>query len=195
MTQDRLDISLRGTFPASDPLPPGPRTAPLPPARCELHIGAPAPQLVLPTTDGALWSLFEQTPRNYTLLIAYRGWDSPLCRTYLGSLSRLERRFRSQGVQPVVLSSDSLDGAQRTKKHWGLEEVTVAYGMRRENAERWGLFVEGQGDSLVVQPGLFLVSRDHVLRYASIQSSPFGRPQLSTVAAALDDDSLMRLPD
>lgn len=156
----------------------------------KLLTGTPAPKLEVETLDGQLWKLSEQTPKNYTMVVFYRGWHCPICKRYLAELERQLSDLTKLGIEAITLSGDSKEQAQKSKDQWGLEQVTLGYGLRHESMRQWGLYVSkgafGNEPPLFGEPALFLVRPDGVVVYAAINSAPFGRPSFSEIASSID---------
>ncbi len=87
----------------------------------------PVPSLELPTMDGPNWSLAEQTPENFTLIVFYRGLHSPICSRYLVDLPNRLSDFIERGVTVVAVSSDHRERAEETKRRWHIPDVPLAY--------------------------------------------------------------------
>lgn len=156
---------------------------------------APTPDLEFETVDGDTWRLSDQTPENFTMIVAYRGLHCPICRNYLRDLDRKKEEFDKRGVQVVVVSSDDRGRAEQAKRDWELGNLTVGYGLSIEKAREWGLFVSaGHGKTsigveepaLFNEPGLFLVRPDKTLYASNIVTMPFTRPHFQDVLGALD---------
>ncbi len=117
----------------------------------------PVPELSVLTTDGKRWTLREQQPANFTMIVFYRGLQA--------------------------------------KREWGLDALTVGYGLDLEVARAWGLYIStsrGKTSLGIVEPerfsepGLFLIRPDQTLYAAIIHTMPFARPHFAEVVAALD---------
>ncbi len=152
-----------------------------------------APALTVQTIDGAPWTLAGQTPENFTMVVVYRGLHCPICKGYLGDLNRKADDFAAAGINIIALSSDSQDRAATAKADWGLDNLTVGYGLDLDKAREWGLYIsEGIGKTsagieepaLFAEPGLFLVRPDGTIYFASVQTMPFARPAFGDVLNA-----------
>ena len=55
-----------------------------------LYPRQPVPSLDLPLVGGGTWSLAEQKPENFTMVVFYRGYHCPICSRYLGDLNRAD---------------------------------------------------------------------------------------------------------
>ena len=66
----------------------------------------PVPALEVETLDGP-WSLGDQNPENFTLVVFYRGLHCPICTKYIGELDRLIDDFTEIGVSVLELSTDT----------------------------------------------------------------------------------------
>jgi len=155
----------------------------------------PVPALEVPTVDGGPWRLADQKPENFTLIVVYRGLHCPICTTYIGDLNRKVEEFEQRGTKVIAISSDPEDRARAAKEKWGLDRLTVGYGLDLDKAREWGLYISsGRGQTsagvdeldLFPEPGLFLVRPDGTLYFASVQTMPFARPQFGEVLKALD---------
>ena len=155
----------------------------------------PVPSLDLPTVGGGTWSLGAQTPENFTMVVFYRGLHCPICSMYLGDLNRKVDEFAKRGVNIVVASSDSAERAAEAKEKWGLDRLTVAYGLSLDKAREWGLYLSSsrgttssgyEEPALFAEPGLFLVRPDGTLYFATVQTMPFARPSFADILKALD---------
>lgn len=153
------------------------------------------PALSVPLLGGGTWSLADQKPENFTLVVVYRGYHCPICSNYLGDLNRKAAQFAEKGVNLVVMSSDTEERAAEAKEKWGLDNLTVGYGLTLDSGREWGLFVSSSRGKtstgvvepdLFLEPGLFLVRPDGTLYWASIQTMPFARPSFAEVLKALD---------
>lgn len=150
----------------------------------------PAPRLDVPLVGDGQWTLREQQPEHFTLVVFYRGLHCPICKGYLNDLQNRLEDFRAKGVEPIAISSDSQERAQQTAQEWGIEELPLGYGLALDSAREWGLFISAgiadEEPELFSEPGLFLVRPDGTLYAASVQTMPFARPSFKELAAALD---------
>jgi peroxiredoxin len=153
------------------------------------------PDLEFETVDGDTWRLADQKPKNFTMVVAYRGLHCPICKNYLRDLDRNKAEFEKRGVAVVVVSSDERGRAEEAKRDWELENLTVGYGLSIDKAREWDLFVStGRGKTsagieepaVFNEPGLFLVRPDQTLYASNIVTMPFTRPHFKDVLGALD---------
>ena len=152
------------------------------------------PDLVVPIVGGSTWSLAEQTPQQFTMIVVYRGLHCPICSHYLADLNRKTEAFNELGVGVLVLSSDDEARASQTKHDWKLDSLPVGYNLSIETARNWGLYISssnGKTSGGVVEPdrfpepGLFLMRPDNTLYFASVQTMPFARPSFSDILKAV----------
>ena len=152
-----------------------------------------APNLALDTLNGP-WSLSDQTPENFTMLVFYRGLHCPICLKYLTELESSLQSFSDAGVNTIAISSDTEERAQKTAEKSKLENLTLAYGLTVEQAQEWGLHRSaGKGKTSIgieepdefSEPGLFLVKPDNTLYWSSISTMPFARPNFAEILGAV----------
>ena len=155
----------------------------------------PTPALDVDTVGGGRWSLAEQKPKNFTMVVFYRGLHCPVCRKYTSELNGMIGEFNKRGISTLIVSTDAKERAEEAKAKWGLPNLTVGYGVSIETARKWGLYISTsrgltsagiEEPPLFAEPGLFLVKPDGTLYWASEQSMPFARPHFTEIAAAID---------
>jgi peroxiredoxin len=155
----------------------------------------PVPMLVVNTLSGQRWTLADQTPERFTMVVFYRGFHCPVCRTYITELDKLLDDYAQRGVNVAAISSDTDERARATKETWGLQNLDIGYGLDLEVARQWGLYISsGRGTTSIgieepavfSEPGIFLVRTDGTLYWASVQTMPFARPHFKEVLAGLD---------
>jgi peroxiredoxin len=156
---------------------------------------ARTPELEVDTLDDGRWRLSEQKPRNFTMIVAYRGYHCPICRLYIAGLDRMLDEFGKRGVEVLAVSTDTRERAQRTQEEWKLKSVRIGYGLSIDKAREWGLYISssrGKTSAGIVEPdlfnepGLFLVRPDQTLYAAYISTAPFARPHFDELVKALD---------
>ncbi|GAC1487892.1 MAG: peroxiredoxin-like family protein [Acetobacteraceae bacterium] len=147
------------------------------------------PALSLPLVGGGQFELAQSAPKAFTLLVVYRGLHCPICKTYLRDLDRKLAEFEALGVKAVAASTDTQERAEQSRTEWGIEHLSIAYGLGVEQARAWGLFISASikdGEPpLFAEPGLFLIRPDQTLYAASIQTMPFARPSFADLLAAV----------
>ena len=141
-----------------------------------------APDLTLPLVGGGDWSLADQTPDSFTMILVYRGYHCPVCKGYLGKLNSLMDLAAENGLGVVAVSMDGAERAATAKDEWGLDKVDVAYGLTEEKAREWGLFIsssikEAESD-IFAEPGLFWVTAEGTIYLVDVANMPFARPDL-----------------
>lgn len=154
----------------------------------------PVPPLDLPLVGGGTWSLAEQTPENFTMVVFYRGLHCPICSRYLADLNRKAGKFAELGVNVVVASSDDAERGAKAKEEWGLDALDVAYGVSLEKGREWGLYVSTSigktsvgvvEPDMFIEPGLFVIRPDGTLYFGTVQTMPFARPSFAEVLGAI----------
>ncbi len=155
----------------------------------------PVPALEVATVGGGHWCLAEQKPKNFTLVVFYRGLHCPICSRYMGDLEKKLGKFEERGVSVVAISSDSAERAAEAKQKWGLEKLAVGYGLDLDKAREWGLYISTsrgktstgvEEPALFSEPGLFLIRPDGTLYFGTVQTMPFARPAFAEILGALD---------
>lgn len=151
------------------------------------------PALEVSSLQGA-WSLADQSPKNFTMVVFYRGLHCPICSKYIAELDKLAPDFAEAGVTILALSSDGEDRAKQAVADWGLKNINLGYGVSTEQAQAWGLHRSaGRGKTSIgieepaefSEPGLFLMRPDNTLYWAQISTMPFARPHFREILGAL----------
>ncbi len=155
----------------------------------------PVPTLSVNTISGQTWTLADQAPERFAMVVFYRGLHCPVCRTYISELDKLLEDYGQRGVNVVAISSDTEERARTTKETWGVQNLAIGYGLDLEVARQWGLYISsGRGKTSIgieepamfSEPGVFLVRADGTLYWASVQTMPFARPHFKEILAGLD---------
>lgn len=152
------------------------------------------PDLTVTTTTGERWTLSEQSPENFTMVVVYRGLHCPICQRYLADLQRHLDDLTKQGVEVIVISTDNEERTRQAQTEWKLENLTMGFGFSLDDARSWGLYISsGLGvnstglaePALFGEPGLFLIRPDGNLYFGTVQTMPFARPHFSDIAGAI----------
>jgi len=151
------------------------------------------PALEVSTLKGP-WSLSAQAPKNFTMLVFYRGLHCPICSKYLQELDRMIGDFEEAGVTALALSSDEQARAQQANDDWELKNLNLGFDLSVDQARAWGLHRStGKGKTSIgieeptefSEPGLFLVRPDETLYWAQISTMPFARAHFKEILGAL----------
>ncbi len=154
----------------------------------------PVPDLVVTTTSGDTWRLLENKPENFTLIVVYRGLHCPICRRYLADLQRHIGELGEQGVEVIVISTDTAERTRKAKEDWKLDKLTLASGFSLDDARAWGLYISSglgvnstglEEPEMFGEPGLFLVRPDGTLYFGTVQTMPFARPHFSDITGSI----------
>ena len=152
-----------------------------------------SPELSLETLKEN-WSLADQNPDNFTMIVFYRGLHCPLCLKYLTALELSLQDFTDAGVNVIAISSDDKGRAQQTAERAKLQNLNVGYGLTVEAAQAWGLHRSaGKGKTSIgieepsefSEPGLFLVKPNNTLYWSNVSTMPFARPNFTEILGAI----------
>ena len=153
------------------------------------------PNIELNLVGGGTWSLKDQTPENFTMMVFYRGLHCPVCSMQLKELERMKEEFAEIGVNVVAVSSDTQERAEAAKADWKVPNIDLAYGLTVEQARSLGLHRSaGRGKTSIgieepaefSEPGLFIMRPDQTLFYACISTMPFARPSFKELLGSLN---------
>jgi peroxiredoxin len=153
------------------------------------------PNVELNLVGGGTWSLHDQNPENFTMMVFYRGLHCPVCSMQLKELQRMKAEYAERGVNVIAISSDTEERAAQAKNDWGVQELDIAYGLTPEQARSMGLHRSaGRGLTSIKieepaefsEPGLFMVRPDKTLFYACISTMPFARPSFKELLGSVD---------
>jgi peroxiredoxin len=155
----------------------------------------PVPSLAVPLAGGGKFELATESPKNFIMVVFYRGLHCPQCRKQLTDLESKLPEFDRRGVSVVAISADSTERGEKTKSEWGLKNLRIGYGLDLRVARAYGLWISSsrgktsagiEETSFFNEPGLFLIKPDRTLYCASVQTMPFARPHFADLITALD---------
>jgi len=136
------------------------------------------PSLSVPTLENGTFDLSSETSERGTVICFYRGLHCPICAKYLGELQRLDEEFAKRGVSTVAVSSDDEERAREMANRLGAGALRLGYNLGLAKAREWGLYIStSRGKTsigieeppLFSEPGLFMVTPQRTLYYASVQ--------------------------
>jgi peroxiredoxin len=153
------------------------------------------PALAVPTLAHGEFTLAQDKPAQFTLLVFYRGLHCPICAKYLLELGRLLPEFEQRGVKVMALSSDTPERAQAMAAKLNAPNLRMGYSLALADAHAWGLYISTsrgvtsigiEEPALFSEPAVFLVRPDGTLYYGAVQTMPFARPLFAELLAAID---------
>ena len=148
------------------------------------------PALSVPLLGGGTWTLADQTPGTFTIVVFYRGKHCPICKTYLKEIEGHLDQAEAQGIEIVAISMDSEDRAAATVEETSANRLKIGYNLPEHAARDWELYISSaradtQEPTLFSEPGLFVVRPDGTLFFAQVQSAPFTRPDFAKLLSGL----------
>ncbi len=154
------------------------------------------PALVVSQIGGGKWSLTEQKPDKFLMLVFYRGYHCPICKSYLQKLNSLLDDASNLGISVFTISGDTQERALKSRAEWCVGDLGVGYGMTVDQMNDWGLYVSAaikeEEPEFFGEPALFLIKPDQTVYYAAYNSMPVGRPDpkevIEFVKFALEKD-------
>ncbi len=148
------------------------------------------PNITLDLVNDTKWSLDEQSPEKFTMIIFYRGKHCPVCKKYLEELQEKLSKFTERGVNVIAVSANTEKISKATYDEWNIPDIPVGFEYPIEEARKLGLFIsKGIKDTepeTFFEPGLFLIKPNGELYCASIQTMPFARPGFDDILGAID---------
>lgn len=153
------------------------------------------PNLTLKTLDHGDFNLNKENGEFGTIICFYRGLHCPICATYLTELEKLVPEFEKRGVNVIAVSSDGETRTRDMAEKIKAAQLRFGYDLELKTAREWGLFISTsrgktsigiEEPALFSEPGLFLVTPEQSLYYASTQTMPFVRPHFSELLGAID---------
>ncbi|MEM6382257.1 MAG: peroxiredoxin-like family protein [Pseudomonadota bacterium] len=153
------------------------------------------PDLALPTLDHGAFDLSSESAERGTVICFYRGLHCPICATYLKEFENQVDAFAERGVATIAISSDGEDRTRQMQQKIEASKLRFGCDLSLEKAREWGLYISTsrgktsigiEEPALFSEPGLFMVTPQQTLYYASVQTMPFVRPHFKELVAALD---------
>ncbi|MBX2885628.1 MAG: AhpC/TSA family protein [Granulosicoccus sp.] len=143
---------------------------------------AQVPTLDIETVNGDRWTLADQNPQNFTMIVFYRGLHCPVCKAYLQKLEALLGDYQKAGFSVIAVSMNTADLAAQTASEWELSSLQIGHSLSEADARAWGLYIsraikEGEAD-IFNEPGLFWIRPDGKLYLADVSNMPWSRPDL-----------------
>ena len=153
------------------------------------------PDLSVETLDHGPFDLGQEQSERGVVICFYRGLHCPIWATYLKDFEKHVEKFAERGVTSIAVSSDGEDRARQMADKVGASALRFGYGLSLAKAREWGLYISTsrgktsigiEEPALFSEPGLFLVTPEQSLYYASVQTMPFVRPHFAELVGALD---------
>ncbi|WP_026752808.1 peroxiredoxin-like family protein [Sediminibacter sp. Hel_I_10] len=147
------------------------------------------PNISIDLVNDTKWNLEEQDPKNFSLIVFYRGKHCPVCKKYLEELQSKLDQFTSRGVNVIAISANTEKLAKATYDEWDIADIPVGFEFPIEKAKEWGLFASKgikEEPDMFFEPGLFLIRPDGELYCSSVQTMPFARPDFDDLLKAID---------
>jgi peroxiredoxin len=144
----------------------------------------------VPLLRGGTYRLRDRRPRLFAMVVFFRGLHCPVCRAQLSELERRLAELEERGIDVIAVSGETRGRTTTLAQEWQLERLPLAYGLTEDQMRAWGLFIShglnGSEPPVFNEPGLFLISADHTVYYASMLSMPVGRPRLDDLLGGID---------
>ena len=86
------------------------------------------PSLQVDTLANGAFTLAEDAPQHFTLVVFYRGLHCPICQKYVLELGRLQPEFDKRGVKVLLVSGDGREHAQAFAEKLNAPALRVGYG-------------------------------------------------------------------
>ncbi|WP_338763504.1 peroxiredoxin-like family protein [Bernardetia sp. ABR2-2B] len=148
------------------------------------------PNLDVRLINDLKWSLEEQEPKNFTMIIFYRGLHCPVCKKYLEDLATKLDDFADRGIKMVAISTDTEERAKKAGEKWNIPNLPIGFDFSIENAKEWGLYIseaiKDEEPKHFSEPALFLIRPDQTLYFSSVQTMPFARPSFDELLKGID---------
>lgn len=147
------------------------------------------PSLDFPLVDGGHWSLNDQKPRTFVMLVVFRHAYCSFCRRQLKDIENHFGALVDLGVTPIAVSCDSLKRTQTLVDETGLEKLPIGYELPLSVAAPLGLYLSERNKDIeperFFEPGTFLIDRDRKLFMTSTQNMAFGRATMRELLEAI----------
>ncbi|ASJ72737.1 redoxin domain-containing protein [Granulosicoccus antarcticus] len=148
------------------------------------------PGLKLPLVGGGTFDLSAETPKNFTMVLFYRGYHCPVCKNYLQGLAALLSGYEEAGFSVVAASMNGPELAEKAAAEWELGSLRLAHSVSVDDAKNWGLWIskafkDVEAD-IFTEPGLFWIRPDGKLYLADISNMPWARPDLKNLLTKVD---------
>ena len=130
-----------------------------------LRIGDEAPEFALPGLDGEIVELTEARGICGVVLLFTPGAWSPATRRQLGEVNAVYERFRENGVQVVVVMTQSAAVLRDRLASYAIPFPILA-DEHRQIAREYGVFRAMSWDGFAVtRPAAFMIDRDGIIRF------------------------------
>ena len=166
-------------------------------------VGDRAPGFTLPDQLGRRVSLAAELQQGPVVLIFYRGEWCPYCNVMLRTYGRRTADFSQRGARLVAVSPQTPDHSLTMAEKHSLEfpvlsdeggEVIGAYGLKyhvalRELYEAGGVDLaefNGEGGWILPAPAVFVIDREGIVRFVSVNGDYSQRAEPDEALAALD---------
>jgi peroxiredoxin len=164
-----------------------------------LRVGSKAPDFQLPSVDGGVVRLSEETAKNHVVLV-FGSITGPLAATHLPTLNRMYEYFRWRGVQFLFIYTGESHPGSSYPRHTSLEQKTARAREIKELEEiRFPVLVDHLDGSVHRAYGdrpnsSFVVNRDGRLVYRTAMTEPPNLWEYLTHLLLWDDVKAQKLP-
>ena len=166
-------------------------------------VGEKAPDFTLTDQLGRQVSLASELQQGPVGLLFYRGEWCPYCNAWLRTFGLRAADFSQRGARLVAVSPQTPDNSLTMAEKHGLEfpvlsdeggDVIAAYGLKydvasREVYEAAGVDLasfNGKGGWILPAPAVFVIDREGVVRFVSVNGDYSQRAEPDEPLAALD---------
>ena len=159
--------------------------------------GQHAPALTGPLLSGGTFSLADQSPEKFTIVVFYRGEHCPICKGYVKEIEAAYQGALEAGFNIVVVSMDNEEKAKKFAGDVAAMQpevkplsVPILYNMDKATALDWGLYLSSKRENsnepeVFSEPALFAVDSKQKIFMAQVQSAPISRPDIQQVIGGL----------
>ncbi len=174
-----------------------------------LSLGTTAPVVDVMDSDGKVVSTGAVFGKEAALVVFYRGGWCPYCNAQLHGFAQRFGELQKRGVTVVAVSVDKAEEAAKTRASWEIpfhvwsdpklvahEAFKVVHQVgdeERTKLEGYGIDIEassGEVHHKFAVPGIFLVDKAGVVRWAHVDPEYKVRPTLDQLLAVIDGAKL-----